>query len=97
MELTSRFTGFFISLVLTLSAYLIIVNPEYFEAKNAIIIILSLALAQSLAQLIFFIDIWNEKGPLWNLFIFLSTASIIFVIIFFSIWIMDHLNYNMRS
>jgi heme/copper-type cytochrome/quinol oxidase subunit 4 len=28
--------------------------------------------------------------------VFISTISIIFIIIFFSIWIINHLNYNMH-
>lgn len=97
-ELIFRFTGFTASLLLSLAAYFIILNPEYFNisVKSAIILIFALALIQALVQLIFFINVWNEKGPLWNLITFISTVSIMFIVIFFSIWIMNHLNYNMH-
>lgn len=97
-EITSRITGFATSLALTLAAYFIIVDPSFFnfDVQTAIAVIFSLALVQSLIQLIFFIDVWKEEGPLWNLSVFISTASIIFIIVFFSIWIINHLNYNMR-
>jgi cytochrome o ubiquinol oxidase operon protein cyoD len=97
-ELSLRVTGFIASLILTLAAYFIILNPDFFhfDIKTAIIVIFIFALVQALAQLIFFINVWKEKGPLWNLSVFISTVSIIFVIIFFSVWIMNHLNYNMR-
>lgn len=97
-NLSSRVTGFLASLMLTLVAYFIILTPSFFnlDIHAAVLIIFSLALLQSLVQLIFFIDVWNEKGWIWNLGVFISTASIIFIIIFFSIWIMNHLNYNMR-
>lgn len=96
--LLSRVTGFILSLLLTFAAYFIIVEPEFFHlnTKTAIITIFALALIQSFIQLIFFINVWKEEGPLWNLGVFLSTVSIIFIVIFFSIWIMNHLNYNMR-
>lgn len=96
--LSSRLTGFISSLLLTLIAYFIIIYPELFlfDAKMAAFTIFLLALAQSLIQLIFFINVWKEEGPLWNLAVFISTASIIFIILFFSIWIINHLNYNMR-
>jgi cytochrome o ubiquinol oxidase operon protein cyoD len=96
-ELPFRVTGFIASLILTLVAYFIILNPGFFnfDIKTAVIIIFTLALIQSLIQLIFFINVWKEAGPLWNLGIFISTVSIIFIVIFFSIWIMNHLNYNM--
>lgn len=97
-ELTFRFTGFIASLVLTITAYFIIVYPEYFnfDVKTAIITIFILALIQSLVQLIFFINVWKEKGSLWNLGIFISTVGIIFIVVYFSIWIINHLNYNMH-
>ena len=96
--LSSRIIGFVASLVLTFAAYFMILNPETFnfDVKSTVIVIFMLALLQSLVQLIFFINVWKEEGPLWNLIVFLSTASIIFIIIFFSIWIINHLNYNMR-
>lgn len=96
-KLASRITGFISSLVLTLAAYFIIINPNFFsvDIKTAVLIIFILALIQSLVQLVFFIDIWKEEGFLWNIGIFISTVSIIFIIVFFSIWIINHLNYNM--
>ena len=98
-ELLFRVTGFVTSIILTIAAYLIIRNPEIFNfnVKTSILVIFILALIQSLVQLIFFINVWKEEGPLWNLGIFISTVSIIFIVIFFSIWIMNHLNYNMMS
>lgn len=97
-ELSLRATGFIVSLLLTLATYFIIQNPGVFnfDLKMAVIAIFSLALIQASIQLIFFIDVWKEKGPLWNLAVFISTVSIIFIIIYFSIWIINHLNENMH-
>jgi cytochrome o ubiquinol oxidase operon protein cyoD len=94
-----RFIGYAASLILTLSAYLIIVHPDFFhlEIRAAIVIIFILALLQSNIQLIFFLDLWREKGPRWNLAFFVSTLGIITLIIAGSIWIMNHLNYNMME
>jgi cytochrome o ubiquinol oxidase operon protein cyoD len=97
-ELTFRLTGFIASLLLTLAAYSIILYPDFLhlDFKSAIIAIFILALVQSLVQLTFFINVWREKGAIWNFGVFVSTVSIIFIVIYFSIWIIDHLNYNMR-
>lgn len=96
-ELSFRIIGFIASLILTLTAYFIILYPTYFnfDIKNTIIVIFMLALAQSLVQLIFFINVWKEKESFWNLGIFISTVSIIFIVVYFSIWIINHLNYHM--
>ncbi len=92
-----RIIGFAISLVLTLLAYFIIVSPEWFSLSSsmAVKVILGLALTQASVQIFFFLDLWREKGPLWNLNAFLSTISIIALIIFFSIWIMNDLDMRM--
>ncbi len=97
-ELSLRVTGFTVSLLLTFVTYFIILNPEFFnvDIKTVVIVIFILALLQALVQLIFFINVWKEKGPLWNLGIFISTVSIIFIVIYFSIWIINHLNYHMH-
>lgn len=97
--LSLRITGFILSLMLTIAAYFIILEPTFFhfDIQTAIIIIFVLAVTQSLVQLIFFIDVWKEEqGSFWNLSVFISTIAIIFVVIFFSIWIINHLNYNMH-
>ena len=95
--LTSRVIGFVASLILTLTAFLIVIRPEFFHLSmnTAIIIIFILALLQVLVQSICFLNILSEKGPRWNLIIFISTISMIIIIIVGSIWIMNHLNYNM--
>lgn len=97
-ELSLRIIGFIISLLLTLVAYFLITDPQFFNlnVQSTISFIFVLALIQSFVQLIFFIDIWKEKGRLWNAGIFASTVSIIFIVIFFSIVIINHLNDNMR-
>lgn len=94
-----RTTGYILSIALSLVTYFIIIKPESFNLSVdiAIIVIFALAFVQWIVQLICFIHIWKEKGPLWNFNFFLSTLGVLFVVIFFSIWIMDHLNYNMGS
>jgi len=95
--LTSRVIGFVASLVLTFTAFLLVVRPYLFhlEIDVVVMIILILAVLQGMAQAIFFLHVLSERGTRWNLFVFASTISIIVVIVVFSIWIMNHLNYNM--
>lgn len=92
-----RSFGFILSLLFTLLSYSIIINPGLFNLsiQVAILSILLLAFLQAGVQFIFFMDLWREEGPPWNLTVFASTASIIFIIVFFSIWIMAHLDYYM--
>lgn len=91
-----RVIGFTGSLILTMLAYFMIVSPHLFHLQptQVIPLIVILAILQSIVQLIFFL-LWKEKDGYWNLIFYVSTVGIIFVIVFFSIWIMDTLNYRM--
>jgi cytochrome o ubiquinol oxidase operon protein cyoD len=93
--LKSYITGFILSVVLTLFAYYLVVNANYFSHEVITVIILALAFAQLVVQLLFFLHMGKESKPRWNLIIFLSFASVIFIMVAGSLWIMNHLNYNM--
>ncbi len=77
---------------------MIFFRPDFFHLglKMNVIVVLILAVLQCSVQSIFFLNILNEKGTRWNLVVYASTISVIFIIIFFSMWIMNHLNYNMK-
>ena len=95
--LTLRVIGYAASLLLTLATFLIVAYPDalHLQTQTIIFFILIFAILQACVQLVCFLHILSEKKPRWNLFIFASTVSIIFIIVAFSIWVMDHLNYNM--
>jgi len=96
--LITRITGYVLSLILTILSYYIITEPEYFHwtSRAACQAIIVFAFIQAVVQLFCFIHVWSEKETYWNLSVFMSQVSIIFVIIFFSIWIINHLNHNMH-
>ncbi len=97
--LVSRIVGFVASLILTLTAFFIIFRPDFFhtEMRMTVAVLFILAILQFIVQSICFLNVWGEKGPRWNLLIFVSTISIVIIIVVFSIWVMDHLNYNMMG
>lgn len=97
--LKSYITGFILSIVLTLAAFFVVLYPGYFHLQNAgaIATVLVLAVVQLFVQLIFFLHIGKESGPKWKLAAFASTLGIVIIIVIGSIWIMDHLNYNMMA
>jgi cytochrome o ubiquinol oxidase operon protein cyoD len=99
VTLTSYVVGFVSSVILTLAAFFIVIYPGYFHFTSGVIIpiILILAVAQLFVQLIFFMHLASETGPRWKLAIFISTIGIVLIVIVGSIWIMNHLNYNMMA
>lgn len=87
-------TGFALSILLTLIPYFLVSDHligEVFLVSS----ILFFAFLQLLVQLIFFLHMRQESKPRLNLIVFISFASIIVIVVVASIWIMQHLNYNM--
>jgi cytochrome o ubiquinol oxidase operon protein cyoD len=93
--------GYVLSIGLTLVAYFVIVNPGWFNvaavAGNMTVLemILGLAVIQLIVQMLFFLHIGAAAGRGWRLGIFFSTLALVLIIVVGSIWIMNHLNYNM--
>lgn len=91
---SSLLIGFVLSILLTVSSYLV-VTQHLLPNDMIIAVVIFLALLQFVVQAIFFLHLDKESGPRWNLAIFLSTLSIVVMVIIGSLWIMTHLNYNM--
>ncbi len=94
--------GFVLSIIFTLTAYIMVqihVSSEHSVISHEILIpaILTLAIAQLFVQLVFFLHLAREDGPRWKLAILISTMGIVLLIVVGSIWIIGHLNYNMMA
>jgi len=97
--LVSRVIGFVSSLILTLLSFLIFTHLDFFHLGIGldVVTVFVLAVLQFIFQSICFLNVCSETGPRWNLVVFVSTLSIVLIIIIFSIWVMNHLNYNMMG
>ncbi len=98
--LKTYIAGFILSLILTFLAYILVlihVNSYHEQIPHEILlpIILIIALIQLFVQLVFFLHLGQEPAPRWNVVFFISTFGAVVVVIVASIWIMNHLNYNM--
>jgi|SRR5579885_1089639 len=92
--------GFLLSMIFTLLAYNLVfvhLNSHHRLISHPVLLvaILTLAMVQLFVQMIFFLHLGQESAPKWNLLFFISTFCAILAIVIGSIWIMDHLNYNM--
>jgi cytochrome o ubiquinol oxidase operon protein cyoD len=87
-------SGFILSVALTVLAYLF-VQQQWLAGTILVYAIIGLGLVQMAVQLFFFLHMGQEAKPHWNLQFLLITASIIFMVVIGSIWIMYHLNYLM--
>ena len=91
----SYIVGLLVSMVLTLSAY-VVVTQLHFSSQIAIMsVVLTFAMTQLVVQLIFFLHLLHESKPRWNLVFFVLIFGTVLLVVVASIWIMQHLNYNM--
>ena len=86
--------GFVLSLLLTFASYFSVLY-KLFSPSLVLYTILALALVQTVIQLALFLHLGEEAKPHRNLLTFLFMLSILIIIVWGSIWIMDHLDYNM--
>lgn len=98
--LKSYIIGFLFSIILTLAAYVPVemhVNSHHMMLAPELLmwIIIPLAFIQMIIQLLFFLHLGQESRPRWKLVMFINFISIVLIVVVASIWIMQHLNYNM--
>lgn len=86
--------GFVSSLIITLTAYWLVVN-SIMEGWALGVTIIVLAAVQCYIQLIFFLHLDRASGPRWRLATFIFTIAIIVVIGGGSLWIMNSLDGRM--
>lgn len=94
--LQSYIVGFALSLVATLVPYYLVVQKAA-SRQTILVLIVWFAVLQLVIQVVFFLHLGRERKPRWNLFFLASTMGIIMVVVLGSIWIMNHLHYNMMS
>jgi cytochrome o ubiquinol oxidase operon protein cyoD len=88
--------GFVLSIILTILAYLFVVNGTVVLSGGVVAgAIIWCAGAQLLVQLVFFLHLGSGSKPRWNLIILIFTLIILFIIVGGSLWIMANLKTNM--
>lgn len=93
-RLLAYVTGFGLSLLLTITAYVSVVNQSI--SRNMLIaVVVGLAVAQLLVQLVFFLHLGRESRPRLNLVVFLFMLLVIGILVIGSLWIMYNLDYHM--
>lgn len=97
-RIISYSVGFLSSIILTISAYALVVNDIFANvwAPAVVALILSgLAVLQLAIQLLFFLHLGEESKPRWKLMSFIFAFIILGIIVFGSLWIMFDLNSRM--
>ena len=86
--------GFTLSIVLTLTAYLLTIHKAL-STGWVVSTIVGLALVQFFVQMFYFLHLGSETKPRWKLFVLIFMIIIVLILVFGTIWIMNNLNYRM--
>lgn len=95
MKATHKYIiGFIDSVVLTLLSYGL-VTGKLVSGTLAVAVIIVLAMAQLIVQLVFFLHLGQEERPRWKFWAFCAMSVVLLIVVVGSLWIMKNLNYNM--
>lgn len=87
--------GFLLSVVLTLVAYVLVVNQAIPNRELLIGVVVTLAVVQFAVQMVFFLHLGREQRPRWNLVVFSFMLMVLFILVLGTLWIMWGLDYHM--
>jgi cytochrome o ubiquinol oxidase operon protein cyoD len=96
-----RYTlGFVVSVILTLAAYLLVQKhlASHHQWPTDVVlapILVFIALAQLVAQLVLFLHISEEERPRWRLMVMIFAGLVVLILVIGSLWIMNNLNYHL--
>lgn len=93
-SITDYVFGFLVSLILSVMAYLIVVNG-WLQGAALVAAIMALASLQLVVQLVFFLHLGRESKPHWKSSVFWFMLLTLLIFVLASLWIMNNLNYNM--
>jgi cytochrome o ubiquinol oxidase operon protein cyoD len=88
--------GFVLSLAFTIASF-VLVERNMMSRGTIFALISGFAVAQFLAQVVFFLHLGREPKTRWNLLTFGFMLLVLVIVVFGSLWIMANLNYNMMS
>ncbi len=86
--------GFAFSIILTLEAYVLVVN-NMFAHRTLVAVVALLAVVQCMVQLLLFLHLAEESKPRWKFLVFGFMIMVISILVVGSLWIMSNLNYRM--
>lgn len=92
----SYLTGFILCATLTIIPFALVMSPT-FSRPTTLLILVALAVAQIVIQLVYFLHMNRSSEGGWNLISFVFTLVILFIIVALSIWIIWSMHFYMMS
>ena len=93
-QVTGYVIGFGLSIITTLASFYLVIN-KVFNGDTLLYVILAIAVAQLIVQVVFFLHIGRESA--WRAFTFYFTIFVVLILVIGTLWIMHNMNYNMMD
>ena|ERR1700722_8528168 len=94
--LQSYVVGFVASLVLTSVSFLMVITRAL-HGQALMYLIIALAIAQAIVQLLFFLHVGQEAKPRWESLLFYFMVMVLLIVAIGSLWIIYDLNDRVMS
>ncbi|HSX28594.1 MAG TPA: cytochrome o ubiquinol oxidase subunit IV [Candidatus Saccharimonadales bacterium] len=95
--LSSYIVGFVLSIALTVIAYTMATHHQTLNHTFVIGALASLAFAQFVAQLVFFLHVGTEQKARWKLVVLVTMIVVVGILVVGSLWIMSNLDHHMST
>ena len=95
-SLRAYIIGFFLSLLLTATSFLLVIN-NVIARDHLIYVLIALATIQAIVQLICFLHLGQEDHPRWETLTFLFMVLVLLIVAIGSLWIMHDLDNRVMS
>lgn len=87
--------GFVLSVVLTLIAYILVVNQAIPNHELLLGVVIGLAVVQFIVQMVFFLHVGRGRGTRFNLVVLAFMLIVLLILVLGTLWIMHDLDYNL--
>ncbi|WP_213773081.1 cytochrome o ubiquinol oxidase subunit IV [Bradyrhizobium sp. dw_78] len=94
-SLRSYLTGFFLSVVLTVIPFWLVMGDVLSSKQATALVIMAFAVVQIIVHMIFFLHMNPRSENGWTLMALLFTLVLVGITLSGSLWVMYHLNANM--
>ncbi|ALH96399.1 cytochrome o ubiquinol oxidase subunit IV [Acinetobacter equi] len=88
--------GFILSIILTIIPFGMVMSGNFEGQRGLLVAVIAItAVAQVLVQLVYFLHMNSSSEQRWNVIAFIYTILTIAILLIGSVWIMNHLHFNM--
>ena len=94
-SLKSYATGLFLSCILTAIPFWLVISKNVNRFPAPGLVLLGFAVLQIVVHMVYFLHMNTKSEGGWSILALIFTVILVLIMLFGSVWVMDHLNHNM--